>query len=154
MLKIYEVKLENVEYWEEVCNLETNEKVFVKKIGKNLSLYLDRYRKIDGGYNYIDMVSGRVIYTKEDSDFIQLFPSGVIIPKENMTRVKDKLDVISDIVFNNEEEYVQISENVLYYSGLCNMVSEELKLDVIPSNLIKEDVRNVKEYGTKRIRKK
>lgn len=154
MLKIYEVKLENVEYWEEVCNLETGEKVFVKKIGKNFSLYLDRYRKIDDGYNYIDMVSGRVIYTKENSDFIQLFPSGVIIPKENMIRVKDKLDVISDIVFNSEEEYVQVSENVLYYSGLCNTVSEELKLDVIPSYLVKDDVRNAKESGTKRIRKK
>lgn len=153
MLKIYELKLNNVEYWEKI-NLPQEGEVFVRKTGGNFSLYLDRYRKLDGGYNYIDMISGRVIYTKEDNDFIQIFyPYGVIIPKENMIRIKDKLDLIAEIVEKKEEEYTLISDNVLFYSAICNKISKETMLDVIRVSLVKEELK-IKNEDVKRTRTK
>lgn len=153
MLKIYELKLNNVEYWEKI-NLPQEGEVFVKKIGGDFSLYLDRYRKLDGGYNYIDMISGRIIYTKEDNDYIQiLYPYGVIIPKENMIRVKDKLELIAETVEKKEEEYTLISDNVLFYSAICNKISKETMLDVIRVSLVKEELK-IKNEDVKRTRTK
>ena len=75
MLKLYELNLNNIEYWKKITNLNTSKTVFVKDKTDSFTLFLDKLGnpkdmpKIKGSY-YIDLISGRVINLLEEENFV------------------------------------------------------------------------------------
>ena len=75
-------------------------------------------------------------------DFL-LTPSNIRVPKEKLTK-GDRDKVVSVLENKNREEYINISEGIIYDSYFCNIISSKYGLDVIPVNFVYEEIRETK----------
>ena len=75
------------------------------------------------------------------NDIYEFYPS----LKNYPFLILDKKDVF--LVYVDEEyreEYINISEGIIYDSYFCNIISSKYGLDVIPVNFVYEEIRETK----------
>lgn len=135
----YELDVRGITFWRKKIS-ENNTEVFVKdSLNEPFILYI--YKVKDD--NYYDLVTGR-LFDMEDmgKDFL-LTPSNIRVPKEKLTK-GDRDKVVSVLENKNREEYINISEGIIYDSYFCNIISSKYGLDVIPVNFVYEEIRETK----------
>lgn len=135
----YELDVRGITFWRKKIS-ENNTEVFVKdSLNEPFILYIDKVKDD----NYYDLVTGR-LFDMEDmgKDFL-LTPSNIRVPKEKLTK-GDRDKVVSVLENKNREEYINISEGIIYDSYFCNIISSKYGLDVIPVNFVYEEIRKTK----------
>lgn len=135
----YELDVRGITFWRKKIS-ENNTEVFVKdSLNEPFILYIDKVKDD----NYYDLVTGR-LFDMEDmgKDFL-LTPSNIRVPKEKLTK-GDRDKVVSVLENKNREEYINISEGIIYDSHFCNIISSKYGLDVIPVNFVYEEIRETK----------
>ena len=135
----YELDVRGITFWRKKIS-ENNTEVFVKdSLNEPFILYIDKVKDD----NYYDLVTGR-LFDMEDmgKDFL-LTPSNIRVPKEKLTK-GDWDKVVSVLENKNREEYINISEGIIYDSYFCNIISSKYGLDVIPVNFVYEEIRETK----------
>ncbi len=148
MLKLYELNLNNIEYWKKVTNTDSSKIVFVKDKTDSFTLFLDRLDnpksmpKINGSY-FIDLVSGRLISLLEEEDFVVIEPSGIRVEKTSLTKDNKTLDKVAKVLNQNHDQYVSTSEDIEYNTYFCNRIALREAIDEIPLELINQEIINV-----------
>lgn len=135
----YELDVRGITFWRKKIS-ENNTEVFVKdSLNEPFILYIDKVKDD----NYYDLVTGR-LFDMEDmgKDFL-LTPSNIRVPKEKLTK-GDRDKVVSVLENKNREEYINISEGIIYDSHFCNIISSKYGLDVIPVNFVYEEISETK----------
>ena len=105
----YELDVRGITFWRKKIS-ENNTEVFVKdSLNEPFILYIDKVKDD----NYYDLVTGR-LFDMEDmgKDFL-LTPSNIRVPKEKLTK-GDRDKVVSVLENKNREEYINISEGIIY----------------------------------------
>ena len=81
-----------------------------------------------------------------------------VYQKKDLYINNNVLDVATEILGSNvEESYTNISENIIYYSYFCDVISKRNNLNVIPADIVYEEVRefkkkeNIKNFIKKKI---
>ena len=149
MLKLYELNLNNIEYWKKTTDTYSAKTVFVKDRLDSFTLFLDKLGnpksmpKIDGSY-FIDLVSGRVISLLEEGNFVVIQPSGIRVEKINLIKNSKTLNKAAKILNHNSEQYVSISEDIEYNTYFCNRIKLRETIDEIPLELVNQEIINVR----------
>lgn len=154
MLKTYELKLNNIEYWKQIT--KSGSQVFVKDKIDSFALYLDKLGnpkgmpKTNGNY-FIDLISGRVISILEDEEYIVIKPSGIKVAKNCLIKNPKAISVAAEIVANDceEDKYVSISEDIIYNTYFCEKISSRDGIKEIPLNLVNEEIAKAREARKK-----
>lgn len=151
-LNLYELDIERITYWTKVFYPETGRHVFKRIESEKDYLYLDKLGnpkslpKTDGSY-YFDLVSGRLFAIKEEGDNLIILPSNIVIAKDRLVKGKDILKRASDILLYCEEEYVSNSEDIIFNSYFCDIISQREGLEEVPVDLVMEEIeKNRIEY--------
>ena len=114
----YELDVRGITFWRKKIS-ENNTEVFVKdSLNEPFILYIDKVKDD----NYYDLVTGR-LFDMEDmgKDFL-LTPSNIRVPKEKLTK-GDRDKVVSVLENKNREEYINISEGIIYDSHFYHYIS-------------------------------
>ncbi len=154
MLKTYELKLNNIEYWKQIT--KSGSQVFVKDKIDSFTLYLDKLGnpkgmpKTNGSY-FIDLISGRVISILEDEEYLVIKPSGIKVAKSCLIKNPKAISVAAEIVANDydEDKYVSISEDIIYNTYFCKKISSRDGIQEIPLNLVNEEIAKAREVRKK-----
>lgn len=152
MLKLYQLNLDHVSYWQKTINSESQSPVFMKSEIASYQLLLDkmgnpRSMPEDEGVYFMDLVSGRVISIKEEPDCIVIYPSGIKLPKESLVPDKKALEKATEILQTREEQYIAISEDILFNTYFCNQIAQEEAIEEIPLELVDAVINARREYA-------
>ena len=135
----YELDVRGITFWRKKIS-ENNTEVFVKdSLNEPFILYIDKVKDD----NYYDLVTGR-LFDMEDmgKDFL-LTPSNIRVPKEKLTK-GDRDKVVSVLENKNREEYINISEGIIYDSHFFNIICSKYGLVVIAVNFVYVEIRETK----------
>ncbi len=149
MLKLYELNLNNIEYWKKTTDKYSAKTVFVKDKIDSFTLFLDKLGtpksmpKSNGSY-FIDLVSGRVINILEEKDFIIIEPSGIKVEKINLKKGVKTLDKAAKVLNQSRNQYISISEDIEYNTYFCNKIKLDKSIDEIPLELVNQEIINTR----------
>ena len=138
----YEVNLQGITFWKKKIN-ENNTEVFVKNsLSESFMLYIDKVKDNE----YLDWVTGRPFNMEDIGEYFLLNLSNIRISKKNVTICDDAVCKAADILNDKdrEKEYTNISEEILYDSYFCDIISSKYGLDIVPANFVYEEIGRVR----------
>ena len=138
----YELDVCGVEFWNKTID-DMGNYIYVKdRVNREHYLYLDKY----GKDKYMDLVTGRPFTIYEKGDYLVILPSGIRVLKESLRKGNGIISKVANILDNKEddEEYTNISEGIIYDSYFCNMISFKYGLNVIPSVFVDDEINSAK----------
>ena len=146
MKEYYELSMNGAYVW--IRHTQNDEIYFTKEMC-NTTILLEKAS--DNEYLFIDFITGRTVYIDPLEDGVLLFPSKILVPNKLNKIANDIiLQKSLDILNNDELDYLNVSEDILFNSCFCEIVAKENNLDKIPISLEKEEVEKHKEMHRKR----
>lgn len=138
----YELDIIGLNYWKIVTDKDGNEFFVQDRLNDSFILYIDNFKK----EQCLDWVTGRVLSMKDIGDYYFITPSNIIISKDNVKKGVSVIDKVCSVLndVNKLQEYINISEGLLFYSCFCNCLSFKYGLKVIPTNMVYEEIDRVK----------
>ena len=144
----YKLNVQGIKFWVRIINNNGEEEYVKGSIIENYYLYIQRIKDD----MYIDYITNRVFTIKEEGDYIVIYPSGIKIPKERMTRCNNimskYMQIIDNSEYNKEDEYYRISEGIILDSYFCNELAFANNIDSVPANYVDEAMTYIEiNYG-------
>lgn len=146
-IKNYKLNTLGIQYYKKIT-LENGGKVFAKTtMSIPFEMILDganviskKSKQADRKY-FMDYVTGRIVPIKVDGDKLIIMPSGVEIPKENLSKCYEATKKAYDIATNEtlEETYNDFTEDIVINTFFCKRISERLNINIIPETLVNEE---------------
>lgn len=144
-LDLYELNIDGVIYWKKTIHPETKEVIFVKHKSDSYTLFLDKLGnpkdmpQINGSY-YLDMVSGRLLNISENDNYVIINPSNIYIPKNKFIKDKGTLEKVCEVLSQDEESYISISEDVIFNSYFCDIISQRDDVIEITLKQVRDEI--------------
>ena len=138
----YELDVCGVEFWNKTIDDRGNYVYIKDRVNREYTLCLDKY----GKDKYMDLVTGRPFTIYEKGDYLVILPSGIRVLKESLRKGNGIISKVANILDNKEddEEYTNISEGIIYDSYFCNMISFKYGLNVIPDVFVDDEINSAK----------
>lgn len=133
--KNYIIDIKEITFWRKT--IKNGQKYFVKDTMKDsFDLYFENIKK----NFYLELVTGRSFFVKENEDQYIIYPSGISVPKELFVKTSRQNNLVKVAhIFNNkelEEIYTDISEDFIYNGYFCDVIAKRDNIDEIPAELV------------------
>lgn len=144
-IDLYELNICGIEYWRKTINPQTKEIVFLKHKSEPYTLFLDKIGRtkdmpqINGNY-YLDIVSGRLLSIIENENYIIINPSNISIQKDKLIKDKKTFEKVCDVFAQENNEYISISEDVIFNSYFCDLISRRDNKTEISLKQVNEEI--------------
>ena len=107
-----------------------------------MTLLLERLYPYESGFLYIDFITGRQVVIESTDSASLIFPSRIFVSNTLFKVSKEEiLQKSFDILDNDELNYLNISEDILYNSAFCEIISKRDNTRTIPISLVKEEIK-------------
>ncbi len=149
MNEFYELKIIDADAWVRHSNEDSI--YFTKEKISNATLLLERLYPYESGYLYTDFITGRQVVIESNDSASLIIPSRIFVP--NVLSKISKEEILQksfDILDNDELNYLNISEDILYNSAFCEIISKRDNTQTIPISLVKEEIEKYKSRTRKR----
>ena len=149
MNEFYELKISDADVW--VRHSDEDNIYFTKEKISNVTLLLERLYPYESGYLYTDFITGRQVVIESTDSASLIFPSRIFVPNTLSKITKEEiLQKSFDILDNDELNYLNISEDILYNSAFCEIISKRDNTQTIPISLVKEEIEKYKSRTRKK----
>ncbi len=149
MNEFYELKISDADVW--VRHSDEDNIYFTKEKISNVTLLLERLYPYESGYLYTDFITGRQVVIESSDSASLIIPSRIFVPNVLSKISKEEtLQKSFDILDNDELNYLNISEDILYNSAFCEIISKRDNTQTIPISLVKEEIEKYKSRTRKR----
>ena len=149
MNEFYELKISDADVW--VRHSDEDNIYFTKEKISNVTLLLERLYPYESGYLYTDFITGRQVVIESTDSASLIFPSRIFVPNTLSKVSKEEiLQKSFDILDNDELNYLNISEDILYNSAFCEIISKRDNTQTIPISLVKEEIEKYKSRTRKK----
>lgn len=143
MNEFYELKINDADVW--VRHSDEDNIYFTKEKISNVTLLLERLYPYESGYLYTDFITGRQVVIESSDSASLIIPSRILVL--NVLSKISKEEILQksfDILNNDELNYLNISEDILYNSAFCEIISKRDNTKTIPISLVKEEIEKYK----------
>ena len=107
--------------------------------------------KYVSGFLYIDFITGRQVVIESTDSASLIFPSRIFVSNTLSKVSKEEiLQKSFDILDNDELNYLNFSEDILYNSAFCEIISKRDNTRTIPISLVKEEIEKYKSRTRKK----
>lgn len=149
MNEFYELKISDADVW--VRHSDEDNIYFTKEKISNMTLLLERLYPYESGFLYIDFITGRQVVIESTDSASLIFPSRIFVSNTLSKVSKEEiLQKSFDILDNDELNYLNISEDILYNSAFCEIISKRDNTRTIPISLVKEEIEKYKSRTRKK----
>ena len=149
MNEFYELKIIDADAWVRHSNEDSI--YFTKEKISNATLLLERLYPYESGYLYTDFITGRQVIIESSDSASLIIPSRILVP--NLLSKISKEEILQksfDILNNDEPNYLNVSEDILYNSAFCEIISKRENTQTIPISLVKEEIEKYKSRTRKK----
>lgn len=149
MNEFYELKISDADVW--VRHSDEDSIYFTKEKISNVTLLLESLYPYESGFLYIDFITGRQVVIESTDSASLIFPSRIFVSNTLSKVSKEEiLQKSFDILDNDELNYLNISEDILYNSAFCEIISKRDNTRTIPISLVKEEIEKYKSRTRKK----
>ena len=149
MNEFYELKISDADVW--VRHSDEDNIYFTKEKISNVTLLLERLYPYESGYLYTDFITGRQVVIESTDSASFIIPSRIFVPNVLSKITKEEiLQKSFNILDNDELNYLNISEDILYNSAFCEIISKRDNTQTIPISLVKEEIEKYKSRTRKK----
>lgn len=119
-------------------NIDNN--YYKKELKVPFNLYIRFLYELNDVCYYEDVITKNVLGIKKCNDKIRLYPGYIEMDKSSL-RVDDECSYLNTLI-NSKDEYIRMSNSIIYESFVCDVLSYIYDVPYIPENILKEEIGN------------